>query len=109
MAITVRFPAMLQVRAGRQVAIDEPVADIATLIAALDRRIPGLAAELADPIFNVAVNGAMLLHGVAAHALHDGDEVEFIPAIAGGQRRIEAAAPRSVPLSLPTAPPSARP
>ena len=84
MAITVRFPAMLHARAGRQIVIDEPVGDIAALVVALDRRIPGLAAELDDPIFNVAVNDEMLLHGVHGHPLHDGDLVEFVPAIAGG-------------------------
>lgn len=84
MAIVVRFPAMLYARAGRELAVDEPITTIAELIAALDRRIPGLAAELADPIFNVAINDEMLLHGVSAHVLHDGDEVEFVPAIAGG-------------------------
>jgi molybdopterin converting factor small subunit len=84
MPILVRFPAMLHARAGRQVAIDEPVSDVAALIASLDRRFPGLAAELADPIFNVAVNDEMLLHAVGTHRLADGDAVEFIPAIAGG-------------------------
>jgi molybdopterin converting factor small subunit len=82
--ITVRFPTMLHAHAGREISIDDPVMDIAGLIAAIDRRIPGLAAELADPIFNVAINDEMLLHGVPSHRLHDGDIVEFVPAIAGG-------------------------
>ena len=75
---------MLHARAGRQIVVDEPVADIAALVAALERRIPGLAAELDDPIFNVAVNGEMLLHTVRSHRLEDGDAVEVVPAIAGG-------------------------
>ena len=75
---------MLQAQAGRQMVIDEPVMRVDALIAALDHRVPGLAAALADPILNVAVNGEMILHGVSAYVLHDGDDVEFIPAIAGG-------------------------
>jgi molybdopterin converting factor small subunit len=82
--LTVRFPAMLQAKAGREVVIDEPVANIADLVAVLDQRIPGLAADLSDPIFNVAVNDEMLLHGVRARSLADGDVVEFVPTIAGG-------------------------
>jgi molybdopterin converting factor small subunit len=84
MSITVRFPAMLHARAGRQVSVDEPVSDLAALIVAIDRRFPGIAAELADPIFNVAVNDEMLLHGVNTRQLQDGDVIEFVPAIAGG-------------------------
>jgi molybdopterin converting factor small subunit len=88
MAITVRFPAMLHARAGRQLVIDEPVDTVGALVAALERQQPQLALALADPILNVAVNGEMLLHGVSTYALHDGDEVEFVPAIAGGHPRI---------------------
>ena len=82
--IIVRFPAMLHAKAGKAVTVDEAVTDIASLIQSLDRRIPGLAADLADPIFNVAVNDEMLLHGVANRRLEDGDIVEFVPTLAGG-------------------------
>jgi molybdopterin converting factor small subunit len=75
---------MLQARLGRHLTIEEPVSDVATLIAAIDRRFPGIAAELDDPIFNVAVNDEMLLHAVHSHRLEDGDVIEFVPAIAGG-------------------------
>jgi molybdopterin converting factor small subunit len=84
MAITVRFPAMLQAKAGRELVIDEPVLNVASLLQALERRVPGLSADLNDPIFNVAVNDEMVLHGVDAHPLRDGDAVEFVPTIAGG-------------------------
>ena len=84
MAITVRFPSMLHARAGEQILLSEPAANLAALIAALDRRVPGLAAELNDPIYNVAINDEMLLHGASARVLHDGDVVEFVPTIAGG-------------------------
>ena len=84
MAVVVRFPAMLHALAGTEIVIDDPVADLAALFAALHRRIPGLSAELDDPIYNFAVNGELLLHGVAAHPLKDGDEVEIVPTISGG-------------------------
>ena len=84
MAITVRFPAMLQPTAGTEVVIDESVGDVAALLLALDRKIPGISAELADPIFNFAVNDEMLLHGVRKHPLNDGDVVEIVPTISGG-------------------------
>jgi molybdopterin converting factor small subunit len=75
---------MLHAKAGPEVVIDEPVTSLADLVTALDRRRPGLAADLSDPIFNVAVNDEMLLHGAARRILHDGDVVEFVPTIAGG-------------------------
>src|SRR5687767_10127692 len=77
---------MLHTKAGREVVIEEPVADVADLMAVLDRRIPGLGTDLSDPIFNIAVNDEMLLHGVDARSLADGDVVEFVPTIAGGEK-----------------------
>ena len=84
MSIVVRFPAMLQAAAGVELVIDEPVDDVAALLDVLERRVPGLGARLADPIFNLAVNDEMLLHGVARRTLTDGDVVEIVPTIAGG-------------------------
>ena len=82
--ITVRFPAMLHATAGREVVIDEPVADLPALVAALERRLPALRRELADPIYNFAVNDELLLHGARTRALKDGDVVEIVPTISGG-------------------------
>jgi molybdopterin converting factor small subunit len=84
MAIIVRFPAMLRASAGSQVDVQEPVRDIAELVTALERQLPGIAEKLADPIFNFAVNDEMLLHGVRRHPLRDGDIVEIVPTISGG-------------------------
>ena len=67
--ILVRFPSMLHAMVGREIAIDEPVADVGALIDVLGRRIPGLSRHLADPIYNFAVNDEMLLHGVRTRAL----------------------------------------
>jgi aldehyde:ferredoxin oxidoreductase len=82
--ITVRFPSMLQRRAGRELTFDEPLADLGALLDALDRRVPGLGGDLSDPIYNFAVNDEMLLHGVRIHPLKDGDVVEIVPTISGG-------------------------
>jgi molybdopterin converting factor small subunit len=82
--VTVRFPSMLHLKAGREATIDETVTDLGALLDLLDRRFPGLARELADPIYNVAVNDEMLLHGVRRHQLRDGDIVEIVPTISGG-------------------------
>lgn len=75
---------MLHALAGRELTIDDPLADLGALVDALDRRIPGLAAALADPIYNFAVNDEMLLHGVRTHQLEDGDIIEIVPTISGG-------------------------
>jgi molybdopterin converting factor small subunit len=83
-AVVVRLPAMLQPQAGAEVTIDEPVYDIASVWEALARRFPALAGPLADPIFNVAVNDVMLLHGVKQYPVKDGDVVEIVPTVAGG-------------------------
>lgn len=82
--ITVRLPSML--RAGRSdtMVVTEPVATIADLVAVLDRRIPGLRERLEDSVFNFAVNDEMLLHRVRDRRLEDGDTVELIPTISGG-------------------------
>ncbi len=55
--ITVRFPAMLHARAGQELTLDESPSDIGSLLDALDAHVPGLARELADPIYNFAVGG----------------------------------------------------
>ncbi len=84
MSITVRFPSMLRQKTGAELVMDESISDVAALVAALERRIPGLAKDLADPIFNIAVNDEMMLHGAQTRTLKDGDIVEFVPTIAGG-------------------------
>ena len=64
--------------------VSEPVANVGQLIKVLDRLVPGLAIELDDPLYNIAVNDEMLLHGVDQRAVADGDVVEIIPTMAGG-------------------------
>ena len=84
MPVLVRLPAMLHGKAAAEVVIDEPVHDIEAVRIALERKFPELATQLADPIFNVAVNDVMLLHGVRQYPVKDGDVIEIVPTIAGG-------------------------
>ena len=84
MSVIVRFPAMLHATAGKELVIEEHVRDVESLLSALDRIVPGLATALQDPIYNVAVNDVMLLHGVRQYPVTDGDVVEIVPTIAGG-------------------------
>ena len=84
MAVTVRLPSMLHDKAAPEIVIDEPVHDIGAVRAVLERDHPELARALTDPIFNVAVNDVMLLHGVQQYPVKDGDVVEIVPTIAGG-------------------------
>jgi molybdopterin converting factor small subunit len=85
MRVIVRLPAMLHDKAAAEVVIEEPVHDIAGVREALERKFPALAATLGDPLFNVAVNDVMLLHGVRQYPVKDGDVVEVIPTVAGGR------------------------
>lgn len=84
MAVTVRLPSMLHDKAAPFIVIDEPVHDIGAVRAILERDYPVLAQALTDPIFNVAVNDVMLLHGVQQYPVKDGDTVEIVPTVAGG-------------------------
>lgn len=82
--ITVNFPAVLHDVAGPSIVVRESVSTVGQLIAALDRLKPGLAKELDDPLYNIAVNDEILLHAVDARTVKDGDIVEVIPSMAGG-------------------------
>ena len=84
MSVTVNFPASLSHLAGQSVIVRESVSNIGQLIQALDRLAPGMAKELDDPLYNIAINEEILLHGVDARPVKDGDVVEVIPTIAGG-------------------------
>ena len=84
MSVTVNFPASLSHLAGQSVVIRESVSNIGQLIEALDRIAPGMARELDDPLYNIAVNQEIMLHSVDSRPVHDGDVVEIIPSLAGG-------------------------
>ena len=82
--ITVILPAMLTANGANRLEITEPVATVAALVEAVDRRIPGFREQLDDSVFNFAVNDEMLLYHARERALQDGDVVEVIPTISGG-------------------------
>lgn len=82
--ITVNFPAALQPVSGPSVIVRESVSTVGQLIQALERLVPGIAKELDDPLYNIAINDEILLHAVDARAVKDGDVVEVIPSMAGG-------------------------
>jgi molybdopterin converting factor small subunit len=82
--VIVNFPAALHPLAGATLLVREPVANVGQLLQVLDRLVPGLAIELDDPLYNIAVNDELLLHGVDKRAVADGDVVEIIPTMAGG-------------------------
>jgi molybdopterin converting factor small subunit len=84
MSVTVNFPASLSHLAGQSVIVRESVSNIGQLIQALERLAPGMAKELDDPLYNIAINQEILLHSVDARPVNDGDVVEIIPSIAGG-------------------------
>lgn len=82
--ITVLLPSTLPVNAANRLEIQEPVATVAELVDALDRRIPGFREQMDDSVFNFAVNDEMLLYHARERTLQDGDVVEVIPTISGG-------------------------
>ena len=82
--ITVRLPATLQIGPTDTLVFTEPLATIADLVTALDRRIPGFRDQLDDSVFNFAVNDEVVLYHARDRQLADGDVVELVPAISGG-------------------------
>ena len=83
--ITVNLPASLHPLAGGpSMLVRESVSTVGQLIAAVDRLAPGIARELDDPLYNIAINDEILLHSVESRAVKDGDVVEVIPTMAGG-------------------------
>jgi molybdopterin converting factor small subunit len=84
--ISVLLPATLHVNDANRLEVHEPVATIAELVDSIDRRIPGFRAQLDDSVFNFAVNDEMLLFHARDRSLQDGDVVEVIPTISGGNR-----------------------
>ena len=84
MAITVNFPAALHPVAGQSMIVRDSVANVGQLIDALERMAPGIKKELDDPLYNIAVNEEILLHGVDRRPVKDGDVIEIIPSMSGG-------------------------
>jgi molybdopterin converting factor small subunit len=82
--ISVLLPSTLRVSDSNRIELHEEVRNVAELVDAIDRRIPGFREQLDDSVFNFAVNDEMLLYHARERALQDGDVVEVIPTISGG-------------------------
>lgn len=83
--VTVIFPSTLHVNAGNRLEVHDDVKTVAELVDAIDKRVPGFRDQLDDSVFNFAVNDEMLLYHARDRALRDGDVVEVVPTISGGQ------------------------
>jgi aldehyde:ferredoxin oxidoreductase len=83
-AVRVSLPAACPGAPESMLVIDEPVATVLELRAAVAKRLPEASEWLADHQMNVAVNDAMILSGEAAAPVHSGDRIALVPAIAGG-------------------------
>ena len=83
-AVRVSLPAACPGAPESAIVVDEPVASVHELRAAVAKRLPEAGEWLADHQVNVAVNGAMILSGEAAAPVRSGDRVALVPAIAGG-------------------------
>jgi molybdopterin converting factor small subunit len=71
---------------GGTVTITSQVQTVREVTSALRQARPDLVARLNDSIFNVAINDEMLVHDADNHPVRDGDVVEIVPAISGGER-----------------------
>lgn len=69
---------------GGVMVLDEPVTNAAELRAALRKRLSSTATPLEDELFNLAINGELLLAGEKRRAVCSGDEVTLVPVMAGG-------------------------
>jgi|TARA_B100000745_G_scaffold269326_1_gene195760 molybdopterin converting factor small subunit len=85
MAIVVRLPVLLQNDQSDTLTITESVLTVADLIDVLEQQLPGFRTQFDDAMINIAVNNEMLLHRAGDRTLTDGDIVEIVPAIAGGE------------------------
>jgi aldehyde:ferredoxin oxidoreductase len=82
--VRVSLPAACPGAPEHAIVVDEEVANVSELRAALARRLPEAREWLDGHQVNVAVNGAMILSGEAAAPVRSGDRVALVPAIAGG-------------------------
>lgn len=81
--ISVDLPAIPGVR-ERKILIDQPVADVVALREIVKRKLPQAATTIDDRTIGIAVNDQIALAGESSVPLKDGDNVSFIPQIAGG-------------------------
>ena len=101
MSVKVRIPTPLQPLTDRQPEVEASGETLREVLADLEERYPGMQQRLYDDdgklrrFVNVYVNDedVRFLDGEDT-ALHEGDEISIVPAIAGGSGRDAALLPR---------------
>lgn len=83
-AVKVNLPAHIPGVPEGAVIIDQPVANVAELRAALSRRLPAAAEQLEACDLNVLVNDTIALANEKSAPVHNGDEVTLLAFLAGG-------------------------
>jgi aldehyde:ferredoxin oxidoreductase len=83
-AIEIDLPAETPGAPEHALILDEPVDNIVELRAALSRRLPEAAEQLADRSLNVAVNDEMTVAGEQEAKVANGDRVTLMPMLGGG-------------------------
>ncbi len=85
MPVKMRFPASLSHLTGGQRLIEGNAGKIKECLDELELRFPGIKEAISNGHINVYVNGDNIkyLQGLETF-LREGDEVNFIPALAGG-------------------------
>ncbi len=82
--VPVKIPRELADLPEGGVHVTRPVRTVRELLDAVAERVPGFGERVRDPIWNVAVNGELLLSGMGDRPIQSGDRVEIVPTIAGG-------------------------
>ena len=92
MAITISVPTPLQKYTAGTARLELSVHDVPELLDSLEQRFPGIKKALVkgdgglQPFLNIYVNDEDIRFlGGMQYTFQDGDEVLFVPAIAGGQ------------------------
>ncbi|HET9596252.1 MAG TPA: aldehyde ferredoxin oxidoreductase C-terminal domain-containing protein [Anaeromyxobacteraceae bacterium] len=83
-AVKVKTLGALDQGGEREFVLDQPVATVEELRAALADRLPHAAEQLRDGMIALTVNGNLVLSRERSVAVRSGDEVHLIVAIAGG-------------------------
>ncbi|MBI2355078.1 MAG: MoaD/ThiS family protein [Deltaproteobacteria bacterium] len=83
-SVMVRLPYGIPGAPEGAVIVDQPVANVAELRAALNERLPHAAEQLGDDTLNIVVNGNMVLDNEQDAVVRSGDEVTLLAMLGGG-------------------------
>ena len=84
-AVTVKVPQQLREGLDDEgVVVSQPARTVGEVLDRVVERVPSLGGALKDGMWNVAVNGSMLLKGAEKEPVKDGDVLELVGALAGG-------------------------